>query len=59
MATLAAGFARFLGFLFPAVGTPLFTLHLFGGEFAGDDGATTRSARRDSGNGGQLLEREG
>ena len=34
MATLAAGFARFLGFLFPAVGTPLFTLHLFGGEFA-------------------------
>jgi len=34
MATLAAGFARFVGFLFPAVATPLFTLHLFGGEFA-------------------------
>ena len=34
MATLAAGFARFLGFLFPAAGAPLFTLHLFGGEFA-------------------------
>src|SRR5258706_1678462 len=34
MATLAAGFARFLGFLFPAVGTPLFTLHVFGAEFA-------------------------
>src|SRR4029077_10325482 len=34
MATLAAGFARFVGFLFPAVATPLFTLHPFGGEFA-------------------------
>src|SRR5256885_11364281 len=34
MATLAAGFARFLGFLFPAIGTPLFTLHFLGGEFA-------------------------
>jgi len=34
MATLAAGFARFLGFLFPAIAVPLFTLHLFGGEFA-------------------------
>ncbi len=28
MATLAAGFMRFLGFLFPVVGTPLFTYHL-------------------------------
>jgi basic amino acid/polyamine antiporter, APA family len=27
MATLAAGFVRFLGFLFPAVATPLFTSH--------------------------------
>ena len=27
MATLAAGFVRFLGFLFPVVGTPLFTSH--------------------------------
>src|SRR5215467_5029698 len=32
MATLAAGFARFLGFLFPAVATPLFTIHFAGGE---------------------------
>src|ERR1700730_15622757 len=28
MATLAAGFLRFLGFLFPFVATPLFTLHI-------------------------------
>ena len=28
MATLAAGFLRFLGFLFPAVTTPLFTAHI-------------------------------
>jgi basic amino acid/polyamine antiporter, APA family len=28
MATLAAGFLRFLGFLFPVVATPLFTEHL-------------------------------
>ena len=28
MAALAAGFLRFLGFLFPVVATPLFTLHL-------------------------------
>jgi amino acid transporter len=28
MATLAAGFVRFLGFLFPVVGTPLFTSHI-------------------------------
>jgi APA family basic amino acid/polyamine antiporter len=28
MATLAAGFIRFLGFLFPAVATPLFTYHI-------------------------------
>src|SRR5579862_3025680 len=28
MATLAAGFMRFLGFLFPFVATPLFTLHI-------------------------------
>jgi APA family basic amino acid/polyamine antiporter len=28
MATLAAGFLRFLGFLFPVVTTPLFTTHL-------------------------------
>jgi amino acid transporter len=28
MATLAAGFLRFLGFLFPVVSTPLFTSHL-------------------------------
>jgi APA family basic amino acid/polyamine antiporter len=28
MATLAAGFLRFLGFLFPVVATPLFTWHL-------------------------------
>ena len=32
MATLAAGFARFLGFLFPAINTPLFTVHFAGGE---------------------------
>ena len=34
MATLAAGFARFLGFLFPGITTPLFTIHLAGGELA-------------------------
>lgn len=34
MATLAAGFARFLGFLFPAIATPLFTIHFAGGELA-------------------------
>ena len=34
MATLAAGFARFLGFLFPAIATPLFTIHWAGGELA-------------------------
>jgi len=28
MATLAAGFLRFLGFLFPVVATPLFTTHI-------------------------------
>lgn len=28
MATLAAGFLRFLGFIFPVVATPLFTFHL-------------------------------
>jgi len=33
MATLAAGFARFLGFLFPTIAAPLFTFHRFGGEF--------------------------
>jgi len=33
MATLAAGFLRFLSFLFPVVGAPLFTIHLAGGEF--------------------------
>lgn len=32
MATLAAGFARFLGFLFPIINTPLFTIHFAGGE---------------------------
>ena len=31
MATLAAGFLRFLGFLFPVVATPLFTCHV--GQF--------------------------
>jgi APA family basic amino acid/polyamine antiporter len=31
MATLAAGFLRFLGFLFPVVATPLFTCHI--GQF--------------------------
>src|SRR5579863_1372957 len=34
MATLAAGFLRFLGFLFPVVSTPLFTGHVRGYEFA-------------------------
>jgi basic amino acid/polyamine antiporter, APA family len=33
MATLAAGFVRFLGFLFPPVATPLFTSHLGRYEF--------------------------
>src|ERR1700719_389373 len=33
MATLAAGFLRFLGFLFPVVATPLFTTHLGGYDF--------------------------
>jgi basic amino acid/polyamine antiporter, APA family len=33
MATLAAGFLRFLGFLFPPVATPLFTGHLGRYEF--------------------------
>ena len=32
MATLAAGFVRFLGFLFPVVSTPLFTSHI--GQFS-------------------------
>src|SRR5260370_22207600 len=31
MATLEAGFLRFLGFLFPVVATPLFTYHI--GQF--------------------------
>jgi APA family basic amino acid/polyamine antiporter len=34
MATLAAGFVRFLGFLFPVVATPLFTIHFWRYEFA-------------------------
>ena len=34
MATLAAGFLRFLGFLFPVVFTPLFTGHVGAYEFA-------------------------
>ncbi len=33
MATLAAGFLRFLGFIFPVVATPLFSYHLAGSEF--------------------------
>src|SRR5271170_4448024 len=33
MATLAAGFLRFLGFLFPVVATPLFTSHIGRYEF--------------------------
>ena len=33
MATLAAGFLRFMGFLFPVVGTPLFSSHLGNYEF--------------------------
>ncbi len=33
MATLAAGFVRFLGFLFPFVTTPLFTTHIGSYEF--------------------------
>jgi APA family basic amino acid/polyamine antiporter len=33
MATLAAGFLRFLGFLFPVVATPLFTGHIWSYEF--------------------------
>ena len=33
MATLAAGFLRFLGFLFPVVSTPLFTSHIAHFEF--------------------------
>ncbi len=33
MATLAAGFVRFLGFLFPMVATPLFTSHFWRYEF--------------------------
>src|SRR5580692_5300855 len=33
MATLAAGFVRFLGFLFPIVATPLFSSHIGGYEF--------------------------
>lgn len=32
MATLAAGFARFLGFLFPVIATPILTIHFAGGE---------------------------
>ncbi|HLZ12195.1 MAG TPA: amino acid permease [Candidatus Acidoferrum sp.] len=32
MATLAAGFLRFLGFVFPAVASPFFTVHFAGGE---------------------------
>jgi APA family basic amino acid/polyamine antiporter len=34
MATLAAGFVRFLGFVFPGVAAPLFTIHLWSGEFS-------------------------
>jgi amino acid transporter len=34
MATLAAGFLRFLGFLFPVVATPLFAFHIGRFEFA-------------------------
>jgi basic amino acid/polyamine antiporter, APA family len=34
MATLAAGFVRFLGFLFPAITTPLFTRHIGAYEFS-------------------------
>jgi basic amino acid/polyamine antiporter, APA family len=33
MATLAAGFLRFIGFLFPIVGTPLFQGHVGGYDF--------------------------
>ena len=33
MATLAAGFVRFLGFFFPILGTPWFTIHLGRYEF--------------------------
>jgi basic amino acid/polyamine antiporter, APA family len=34
MATLAAGFVRFLGFLFPGASVPLFTVHFGSYEFA-------------------------
>jgi APA family basic amino acid/polyamine antiporter len=33
MATLAAGFLRFLGFIFPVVTTPLFSYHIAGYDF--------------------------
>src|SRR5215469_15310872 len=33
MATLAAGFVRFLGFFFPMLATPLFTIHSARYEF--------------------------
>ncbi len=33
MATLAAGFLRFLEFLFPAIGTPIFASHIGGYDF--------------------------
>src|ERR1051325_7269461 len=33
MAALAAGFVRFMGFLFPVVATPLFAAHFAGSEF--------------------------
>ena len=52
MATLAAGFMRFTGFLFPVVATPLFTQHVgsyeftfYGGTAAG--GAGGRGCDRD------------
>ena len=40
MATLATGFVRFLGFLFPSVATPLVTTRLGGSEFTLQQGPT-------------------
>jgi len=54
MATLAAGFARFLVFFSLPLDAAVYAAFVWR-RVRGDDGATTRSARRDSRNGGQLL----
>ena len=57
MATLAAGFIRFLSFLFPVVATPLFTGHVGSYEFIFTTASTAGGHGRRNRDGHQLFQR--